>query len=89
MLVFSTKPLAAWRVYSSETRRTLSMRYTGISFFMHVSTPKRRMEWLQNLLGDQVRVGLTLLMHHGRLNVLAVLEMGVGPNNEIVVRYNQ
>jgi hypothetical protein len=45
------------------------------------------MEWVQNLLGDQVRVGLTLLMHRDAPNVFAVLEMGVGPN-EIVVRYN-
>jgi hypothetical protein len=34
MLVFLTKPLAAWRLHSSETRRTLSTCYTGISFFM-------------------------------------------------------
>jgi hypothetical protein len=27
---------------------------------LHVSTPKRRTEWVQNLLGGQVRVGLTL-----------------------------
>jgi hypothetical protein len=47
---------------------------------LHVSTPKRRMEWVQNLLVDQVRVGLTLLMHYGRPNVFAVLEMGVGPS---------
>ncbi len=34
MLVFSSNPLAAWRVCSSKTRRTLSMCYTGISFSM-------------------------------------------------------
>ncbi len=55
---------------------------------LHVSTPKRRMEWALNLLGDQVRVGLHLLMHRGVPNVFSVLERGVGPN-EIVVRYNQ
>ncbi len=55
---------------------------------LHVSTPKRRMEWAQNLLGDQVRVGLTLSMHRGAPNVFAVLQMGVG-SNEIVIRYNQ
>jgi hypothetical protein len=87
MLVFLMIPLAAWRVCSSETtRRTLSTCYTGISFFM-CQHPKGGMEWVQNLLGDQVRVGLTLLMHRGAPNVFAVLEMGVGPN-EIVVRYN-
>jgi hypothetical protein len=55
---------------------------------LHVSTPKRRMEWALNLLGDQVRVGLHLLMHCGVPNVFAVLKRGVGPN-EIVVRYYQ
>jgi hypothetical protein len=55
---------------------------------LHVSTPQRRTDWVLNLLGDQVRVGLTLLMHRGVPNVFAVLEMGVGPN-EIVIRYNQ
>ena len=55
---------------------------------LHVSTPQRRTDWVQNLLGDQVRVGLTLSMHRGVPNVFAVLETGVGPN-EIVVRYNQ
>jgi hypothetical protein len=47
---------------------------------LHVLTPKRRMEWALNLLGDQVRVGLHLLMHCGVLNVFAILERGVGPN---------
>jgi hypothetical protein len=55
---------------------------------LHVSTPQRRTDWAQNLLGDQVRVGLTLSMHHGLPSVFAVLETGVGPN-EIVIRYNQ
>jgi hypothetical protein len=55
---------------------------------LHVSTPQRRTDWVLNLLGDQVRVGLTLSMHRGVPNVFAVLEMGVGPN-EIVIRYNQ
>ncbi len=50
---------------------------------LHVSTPKRRMEWVLNLLGDQVRRGLHLSMH-----VFVVLKKGVG-SNEIVVRYNQ
>jgi hypothetical protein len=86
MLVFLTNPLAAWRVCSSETRRTLSTLYWHI--ILHVSTPKRRMEWVLNLLGDQVRVGLHLLMHHGVPNVFAVLEREVGPN-EIVMQYNQ
>jgi hypothetical protein len=65
---------------------SINMLYWHI--ILHVSTPKRRMEWVLNLLGDQVRVGLNLLMHHGVPNVFAVLERGVGPN-EIVVRYNQ
>jgi hypothetical protein len=34
MVVFSMNPLAAWRARSSETRRTLSMCDTGISFCM-------------------------------------------------------
>jgi hypothetical protein len=55
---------------------------------LHVSTPQRRTDWAQNLLGDQVRVGLTLSMHRGLPSVFAVLETGVGPN-EIVTRYNQ
>jgi hypothetical protein len=55
---------------------------------LHVLTSQRRTEWAQNLLGDQVRVGLTLSMHLGVPNVFAVLETGVGPN-EIVIRYNQ
>jgi hypothetical protein len=66
---------------------SINMLYWHI--ILHVSTPNnRRMEWVQNLLGDQVRVGLTLSMHRGRPNVFAVLEMGVGPD-EIVIRYNQ
>jgi hypothetical protein len=55
---------------------------------LHLSTPQRRTEWAQSLLGDKVRVGLTQSMHHGVPNVFADLETGVGPN-EIVVRYNQ
>jgi hypothetical protein len=55
---------------------------------LHVSTPQRRTDWVLNLLGDQVRVGLTQSMHRGVPNVFAVLETGVGPN-EIVIRYNQ
>jgi hypothetical protein len=55
---------------------------------LHVLTPQRRTDWVQNLLGDQVRVGLTLSMHRGVPSVFAVLETGVGPN-EIVIRYNQ
>jgi hypothetical protein len=30
MVVFWMNPLAAWRAHYSDTRRTLSMRYTGI-----------------------------------------------------------
>jgi hypothetical protein len=55
---------------------------------LHVLTPRRRTGWALNLLGDQVRVGLTLSMHCGVPNVFAVLQMGVGPN-KIVVKYNQ
>jgi hypothetical protein len=55
---------------------------------LHVLTPQRRTDWVQNLLGDQVRVGLTPSMHRGVPNVFAVLETGVGPN-AIVIRYNQ
>jgi hypothetical protein len=55
---------------------------------LHVSTPQRRIDWAQNLLGDQVRVGLTLSMHRGLPSVFAVLETVVGPN-VIVIRYNQ
>jgi hypothetical protein len=36
---------------------------------LHVSTPKRRMEWVQNLLVDQVRVGLTLSMQQAARRV--------------------
>jgi hypothetical protein len=52
------------------------------------STPQRRTDWVLNLLGDQVRVGLTLSMHRGVPNVFALLKMGMGPN-KIVIRYNQ
>jgi hypothetical protein len=55
---------------------------------LHVSTPQRRIDWVLNLLGDQVRVGLTLSMHRGVPNVFTVLKTGMGPN-KIVVRYNQ
>jgi hypothetical protein len=65
---------------------SINMLYWHI--ILHVPTPKRRMNWVLNLLGDQVRVGLHLSMHCGVPNVFAVLERGVGPN-EIVVRYNQ
>jgi hypothetical protein len=34
MVVFLMNPLAAWRARYSETRRTLSTLYTGISFCM-------------------------------------------------------
>jgi hypothetical protein len=44
------------------------------------------MEWVLNLLEDQVRVGLHLSMHRGVPNVFAVLKKRVGPN-EIVVQY--
>jgi hypothetical protein len=56
---------------------------------LYVSTPQRRTDLAQNLLGDQVRVGLTLSMHRGLpTSVFAVLETGVGPD-KIVIRYNQ
>ncbi len=64
------------------------MPYTGISFSMCQHPRGRRMEWALNLLGDQVRVGLHLLMHRGMPNVFSVLKRGVCPN-EIVVQYNQ
>jgi hypothetical protein len=49
MVVFSMNPLAAWRAHYSETRRTLSMRYTGISFCM-CQHPRGELIWHRTYL---------------------------------------
>jgi hypothetical protein len=88
MVVFSMNPLATWRVATFFRNNKDSINALYWHIILHVSTPQRRTDWAQKLLGDQVRVGLTLSMHCGVPNVFAVLETGVGPK-EIVVRYNQ
>jgi hypothetical protein len=88
MVVLSVNPLAAWRVRSSETRRTLSTCYTGISFCM-CQHPRGELSGHRTYL--ETKWGLASLypcIVAGVPNVFTVLEMGVGPN-EIVVRYNQ
>jgi hypothetical protein len=86
MIVSSMAMINMEGMFFRNKKDSINVLYWHI--ILHVLTPQRRTDWAQNLLGDQVRVGLTLSMHRGVPNVFAVLKMGVGPN-EIVIRYNQ
>jgi hypothetical protein len=88
MVVPSMNPLVMWRVRYSEKRRTLSMRYTGISFCM-----------CQHSRGELIGCWTCLVTKWGLASLdrcIVVCQMssqslrwpGVGPN-EIVIRYNQ